>query len=79
VEQPAQKYTAKKDIQWRRSEFVPVAYHEPALQSSAPVSTPISYFEKHFTSELIDKFAEMTNVYAMQFSIQPIQLFGLHL
>jgi hypothetical protein len=53
VEQPAQKYTAKKDIQWRRSEFVPnpVAYHEPALQSSAPVSMPISYFEKYFTSQ----------------------------
>jgi hypothetical protein len=68
VEQPAQKYTAKKDIQWRRREFVPnpVAYHEPAHHSSALVSTPISYFEKYFTSELIDKFDEMTNIYAKQ-------------
>jgi hypothetical protein len=89
VEQPAQTYTAKKDIQWRRREFVPnpVAYHEPAHQSSAPVSTPISYFEKYFTSELIDKFAEMTNVYAMQHDVifKPTdsseirQLFGLHM
>jgi hypothetical protein len=32
VNMPAQKYTAKKNIQWRRREFVPnlVAYHEPA-------------------------------------------------
>jgi hypothetical protein len=68
VEQPAQKYIAKRDIQWRGSEFVPnlVAYRQPAHQSSALVSTPISSFEKYASSQFIDKFAEMTNVYAMQ-------------
>jgi hypothetical protein len=89
VEQPAHKYKAINDIQWRRKEFVPnpVPYHEPAHQSSALVSTPISYFEQYFTSELIDKFAKVTNVYAMQNDVifKPTdsseirQLSGLHM
>jgi hypothetical protein len=79
----------EKDIQWRRREFLtkPVAFNEPAHQSSTLVFTPISYFEKYFTSELIEKFTEMTNVYAMQNDVifkptnssEILQLFGHHM
>jgi hypothetical protein len=88
-EQSPQQFTEKVNIKWRRIPFEPhpVIFPQPALKSATSVGTPVSYFEKYFTSELIIEFAKMTNIYALQndaifkptTATEIRQLFGLHM
>jgi hypothetical protein len=65
----------------------PVIFSQPTLKSATSVGTPVSYFENYFTSELIDEFPKMTNIYALQndalfkatTATEIYQLFGLHM
>jgi hypothetical protein len=50
TEQPPHQFTEKVNIKWRGIPF-------------EPVGTPVSYFEKYFTSGLIYKFSKMTNTH----------------
>jgi hypothetical protein len=76
TEQPPHQFTEKVNIKWRGIPFEP-----------HPVGTPVSYFEKNFTSGLIYKFSKMTNIYALQndaiFKLATAteirQFFGLHM
>lgn len=81
--------TPKGQIEWRRTVFTPpvIVYHQ-STEPTKPVAPPSNYFEKYLPAEVFDKFAEMTNRYALQNPTKnkfvPTnageikQLFGLH-
>jgi hypothetical protein len=89
TEQPLHHFTEKVNIKWRGIPFEPhpAIFSQPTLKSAIPVGTPVSYFEKYFTSGLIYKFSKMTNIYALQndaickptAATEIHQLFGLQL
>jgi Transposase IS4 len=68
AEQSRFSSTAKMDIKWRRKAFTSsrIAFTDTSSSSNGPVGTPISYFEKYFTKDIIKKFSENTNIYALQ-------------
>jgi Transposase IS4 len=89
AEQMTDTYTTKVNIKWRRKPFIPcrTAFSGTSRPLNIPAGTPISYFEKYFTKDLIAKFTQNTNIYALQngskikeTTVPEIrQLIGLHM
>lgn len=61
------EYTEKAKIEWRRREFNPNSHvFRAESRDETVMCTPVEYFKKYFTEELLEKMAYFTNLYAVQ-------------